>query len=113
MKPIIIKPNEEGLICFTEEELQKLVDDVYAQGKADGVTYIPYTYPSNPYNPLTYVTWDGTKTAPVPSYGDKWTCSGTNVRPITTDASASNVYDTVNPAWHDFVKTKTILNENK
>ena len=90
MKPIIVKPNEDGLICFTEEELQKLIDDVYAQGKADG-----------------------TKTAPVPSYGDKWTCSGTNVRPITTDASASNVYDTVNPAWHDFVKTKTILNENK
>ena len=96
MKPIIVKPNEEGLICFTEEELQKLIDDVYAQGKADSTTYIPYGYPSNNlYNPLTYVTWDGTKTAPVPFYRDEWTCAG-NTATINTGTS-----------------TKTVLNEDK
>lgn len=92
MKPIIIKPNDQGLICFTEEELQKLIDEVYAQGKADGTTYGPYicpsNIPSNPYNPLQpYITWMDTKTAPVPSYRDQWTCADTSIGSTSTSTT--------------------------
>ena len=37
----VFSPNEKGKIEFTKEELQKLLNEVYNEGKADSYT-IPY-----------------------------------------------------------------------
>ena len=46
MKPIIIFAEEpkDGKVMLTQEELQRIVDKAYEQGKADGSDY--YTAPS-------------------------------------------------------------------
>ena len=60
MKPRIFYCNEKGNVEFTKEELEKLIDDIYDEGKSDGmrfnqVQYIPYQVPTN--TPI----WDWTK----------------------------------------------------
>lgn len=55
---IVIEKNKDGKIEFTKEELQKILDDVYSQGYADGSKkYDTITYPSYPN--LTYTTTNG------------------------------------------------------
>lgn len=49
MKYIVLTPNTNGKFEFSKEELQKLLDDVYEQGKKDAspsLTYTPFAqYP--------------------------------------------------------------------
>ena len=42
MKPIVLIPNSNGKIELTKEELQKLLDDAYEQGKHDAPPVLPY-----------------------------------------------------------------------
>lgn len=68
MKVKIFYPNEEGKIEFTKEELEKLIDEVYEEGRVAGVEvgksnvpFIPYSpYPNSPitwtYPPITVNT---------------------------------------------------------
>ena len=47
MKYIVLTPNTNGKFEFSKEELQKLLDDVYEQGKKDASpNYVP-VYDSN------------------------------------------------------------------
>ena len=56
---VIIEKNKDGKIELTKEELQKMLDDAYSQGYADGrVRYDTITYPSYP-NWWTTVTCSG------------------------------------------------------
>lgn len=41
MKPIVLIPNSNGKIELTKEELQKLLDDAYEQGKRDAPQFVP------------------------------------------------------------------------
>lgn len=46
---VIIEKNKDGKIELTKDELQKMLDDAYAQGYADGnKKYDTITYPSYP-----------------------------------------------------------------
>lgn len=50
----VFSPNERGKIEFTKEELQKLLNEVYNEGKMDSytisygsnITTTPYSYPT-------------------------------------------------------------------
>lgn len=50
----VFSPNERGKIEFTKEELQKLLNEVYNEGKVDSytisygsnITTTPYSYPT-------------------------------------------------------------------
>lgn len=50
----VFSPNERGKIEFTKEELQKLLNEVYSEGKMDSytisygsnITTTPYSYPT-------------------------------------------------------------------
>ena len=60
MKLIIIEKNADGSIRLDEEQLQKIVDDAYQQGKADAATPAIYSiYPSPPrpwWDSLPHIT---------------------------------------------------------
>lgn len=46
---VIIEKNKDGKIELTKDELQKMLDDAYSQGYADGnKKYDVLTYPSYP-----------------------------------------------------------------
>lgn len=46
---VIIEKNKDGKIELTKDELQKILDDAYSQGYADGnKKYDTITYPSYP-----------------------------------------------------------------
>lgn len=65
MKPIIVRENRDGQVMLTTEELRKIIDEAYEEGKKDGtVTKVTYPYwlykPYEPYNPYKTVTWDKT-----------------------------------------------------
>ena len=46
---VIIEKNKDGKIELTKDELQKMLDDAYSQGYADGnKRYDTITYPSFP-----------------------------------------------------------------
>lgn len=49
MKYILLTPNADGKFEFTKEELQKLLDDVYEQGKKDAPTNFVPVYDYNGY----------------------------------------------------------------
>jgi len=56
MKPIvIIAVEKDGGILITKEDLQKLVDDAYEQGKADGRGV--WATPNNPITITPHPTW--------------------------------------------------------
>lgn len=56
MKPIVIVAIEkDGGILITKEDLQKLVDDAYEQGKADGRD--TWATPNNPITITPTPTW--------------------------------------------------------
>lgn len=57
----VFSPNERGKIEFTKEELQKLLNEVYNEGKMDSytisygsnITTTPYSYPTITANNLS------------------------------------------------------------
>ena len=58
---VIIEKNKDGKIELTKDELQKMLDDAYSQGYADGnKKYDTITYPS----PSWINTIVGTNTIP-------------------------------------------------
>lgn len=76
MKTKYFYPNLEGNIEFTREELEKLLNDVFDEGRAEGLRearpYLQYVevpiepYSPYPYTPIIYNTpktpeWDWTK----------------------------------------------------
>jgi hypothetical protein len=67
---VVIEKNKDGKIELTKEELQKMLDDAYTQGYADGkVRYDTITYPSYPWYTTTTTTTNA----------DKLTLNGTTV----------------------------------
>lgn len=65
MKVKVFTKNQNGKIEFTEDELRKLLDEIYNEGYADGYTngskgnYIyttPYRYPYTVYSTSTSAT---------------------------------------------------------
>lgn len=48
---VVIVTEKDGKIELTRDELQKMLDEAYAKGKADGTT-ITYPITTNP-NPIT------------------------------------------------------------
>jgi len=50
---VVIEKNEAGKVELTKEELQKMLDDAYNQGYADGNRSTTVTYPYWPYTVLT------------------------------------------------------------
>ena len=70
---VVIEKNKDGKIELTKEELQKMLDDAYTQGYADGKgRYDTITYPSHP------VVWYTTTTSNTTSE-DNITLNGTEV----------------------------------
>ena len=59
---VVIEKNKDGKIELTKEELQKMLDDAYAQGYTDGKgRYETITYPSYPvWDTTTTITLNGT-----------------------------------------------------
>lgn len=59
MKPIVLTQNEEGQIILTMEEFQKIIDEVYEEGKKDGSVSFPYISTNPVTVPLKYnnVDW--------------------------------------------------------
>lgn len=57
MKPIILFLDDSDKVTLTKEKLEKLIEDAYMQGKADGTISVPLNpiYPNTintaPYNP--------------------------------------------------------------
>lgn len=50
MKYIVLTPNANGKFEFTKEELQKLLDEAYEQGKKDASTnFVPIYYDTKDY----------------------------------------------------------------
>lgn len=87
MRPIVVTPGKNGKISYTVEELEKLLEDVYNEGKKDGISQYPYYIP--PASPSDNQWW---KTSPI------WTA------PYYTTTTSGTV--TVNSSG------KTVLNEN-
>ena len=68
---IVIEKNKDGKIELTKEELQKMLDDAYAQGYTDG---------KGRYDTITY-----------PSYPSWYTTADTN--PVSKDSVTLNAMD--------------------
>ena len=57
MKPIVITVDEQGKTTLTPEQLQKLIDDAYKEGYADGYRNVVITTPTYPpYTPPYYTS---------------------------------------------------------
>ena len=59
MKPIILKADKDGNIIVNTEEIEKMVNDAYNAGYADGRASVPVTITSPsypPYLPTWYTT---------------------------------------------------------
>lgn len=56
MKPIILITDENGTLKITAEEVQKMVEDAYQAGYADGRASVPQPI-TVPSYPLTYPTY--------------------------------------------------------
>ena len=67
MKPIILKEDGNGKIVVTADEVQKMVDDAYNSGYADGRNSCPTIinqrdyYPYYPINVTPAITWQSDK----------------------------------------------------
>ena len=54
----VFYPDKNGIIKFTKKELEKLLDEVYAQGKAEGTVHYVDRYPYWWYsNSSPSITW--------------------------------------------------------
>lgn len=96
MKLRFFYPNEHDKVEFTREELEKLLRDVYEEGRADAPVkvekeYIPY--PSYPYHYLPIV-WNSTSTT---GATEVW-CTDTNSAGVLTvdRADLSDYFKTTN-----------------
>lgn len=72
MKPIVIRLNENGKVELTENELQKMLEDAYREGKQDTCWYIPWYNNQPGDNPATTPsgTWCSvTERIPIDKYG--------------------------------------------
>lgn len=56
MKPIILITDGNGSLKITAEEVQKMVEEAYQAGYADGRASVPQPI-TVPSYPLTYPTW--------------------------------------------------------
>jgi len=43
MKPIILKADQDGKLLITVDEIQKMVEDAYNEGVADGKASVTYS----------------------------------------------------------------------
>ena len=75
MKYKILQLDEHGKISFTKEELEKLLDEVYEEGRRDGYgwRYAPYITYTGTTIPNEYITSPYTKTIKI---GDNFNESG-------------------------------------
>lgn len=71
MRMKVFYPNGEGKIEFTKEELEKLINDIYDEGRLDGERAArPYYYLNLPYSPYTPILYNSPTTAtPLPDQG--------------------------------------------
>lgn len=89
MKPMFFYPNENDKVEFTREELEKLLKDVYEEGRADGVKV--YTTTPNvitvPYYPVYYNT--------TPKYGSTeiWCTSDNSIGNLTIERQSLTAGD--------------------
>lgn len=56
MKPIVLKVDASGTIKITAEEIQKMVEEAYETGYADGRASVPQQI-TVPQWPPSYPTW--------------------------------------------------------
>lgn len=80
MKVRVFYPNKDGKITFTKAELEKLLDEVYKEGRADGYSQgyhdgkpVTITYP---YTPIWYSTTSDINTI---TCNDNSTLTSTNM----------------------------------
>lgn len=87
MKIKIFYPNREDKIEFTRAELEKLVDEAYKEGYADGSAH------ARAYSP--YITWtnggNGGSSGQPYYTTDKVYCNGADSSSISTTLLASDV----------------------
>jgi len=68
MKYKILKLNEDGIIAFTQKELEELLEEIYQEGYEKGksssnIYYYPHWYwDTRPLNTTPTITWDNTLT---------------------------------------------------
>ena len=87
MKVRVFYPNKENKIVFTKEQLEKLLQEVYDEGHADGYIKGWNSSSSSPYITYPYTpVWYGTGTGDNPSITTP-TITCTNNAPVTFDAS--------------------------
>lgn len=107
MKYKILQLDEHGRISFTKEELEKLLDEVYEEGRRDGHWY-PYWYGSTITTtaPITYGTGTGDKNT-----WDKWTITIGDSNTDHTSTSSMNTvkstYTSVTGANNTYTTTAT------
>lgn len=89
MKVRVFYPNKDNKIEFTKQQLEKLLDEVYEEGRAKGYDQgyaagrpVTITYP---YTPFWYTTTDTIPTI---------TCNGGDY--TTTSTTATSGYVTIN-----------------
>ena len=85
MKPIIIiKEKDVEEITLLQEELERIVDEAYEQGKKDGTIYYPYY----PYWYYQYPTYGQITTTPNVTWKyDGWTSSSATTASVNTSLS--------------------------
>lgn len=76
MKPIIIPVDKEDNVILRLSELQKILDEVYKEGKKDGHSYATWTPPTTP-------TWITTTT---PTWTTTTSCGSDSTGPITVSS---------------------------
>ena len=89
MKPMFFYPNENDKVEFTREELEKLLRDVYEEGRADGIKI--YTTPNiitMPYHPVYY------NTTPVYGSTEIWCTADDSIGNLTIERQNLTVGDT-------------------
>lgn len=91
MKVRVFYPNKDGKIEFTKQQLEKLLDEVYEEGRAKGWNEgydarrpITITYPYTPYWYNDYTT----TTTSTPNL--TWTAATTNASTLTDNTITLN-----------------------
>ena len=81
MRPMFFYPNENDKVEFTREELEKLLKDVYEEGRADGIRI--YSAPITSPNIYTYPVYYNT----TPSYGstEVWCTADNSIGNLTIE----------------------------
>ena len=70
MKPIILRANQDGKLLITVDEIQKMVEDAYNEGVADGKASV-----QNRSSLISNDLWQKTTPSTIPVYyGTELTC---------------------------------------